>query len=52
MHELVSDNDLESSEDILHDSLAFLGGKPVVDDELICYGPLRLTVAPKVCTRR
>ncbi|KAF8889582.1 hypothetical protein BD779DRAFT_1519948 [Infundibulicybe gibba] len=37
----------EESEDILSDSLAFLGGKPVVEDEIISYGPLRLTVAPK-----
>ena len=39
-----------SSEDILNDALAFLGGEPVVestDDEGIRYGPLRLTVAAK-----
>jgi nicotinamide N-methyltransferase len=35
-------------EDILKDSLEFLGGKPVIDDEAIKYGPLVLTVAPKV----
>ncbi|KAL1672966.1 hypothetical protein EV122DRAFT_283428 [Schizophyllum commune] len=35
-----------SSEDILNDALAFLGGEPVVDstdDDGIRYGPLRLT---------
>lgn len=40
----------QSSEDILNDALSFLGGNPVVDDEVISYGPLRLTVAPKVGT--
>ena len=35
-------------EDILKDSLEFLGGKPVIDEEVIKYGPLALTVAPKV----
>lgn len=39
--------DLEN-EDILSDSLEFLGGKPVVDDTIIQYGPLVLTLAPKV----
>ncbi|RXW17445.1 hypothetical protein EST38_g8418 [Candolleomyces aberdarensis] len=34
-------------EDILKDSLEFLGGKPVIDEEVIKYGPLALTVAPK-----
>ncbi|EFI27055.1 hypothetical protein CC1G_15186 [Coprinopsis cinerea okayama7 len=34
-------------EDILGDSLEFLGGKPVIDDEVIRYGPLELTIAPK-----
>ena len=39
-----------SSEDILNDALAFLGGEPVIestDDDGIRYGPLRLTVAAK-----
>jgi len=39
--------DLEN-EDILSDSLEFLGGKPVIDDTTIQYGPLVLTLAPKV----
>jgi hypothetical protein len=38
----------ESNEDILNDSLAFLGGDPVVDDNVVTYGPLTLTIAPKV----
>ncbi|KAE9389449.1 hypothetical protein BT96DRAFT_890052 [Gymnopus androsaceus JB14] len=37
----------QSSEDILNDALSFLGGAPVIDDEIISYGPLKLTVAPK-----
>ncbi|KAF5369256.1 hypothetical protein D9758_002632 [Tetrapyrgos nigripes] len=37
----------EDIEDILSDSLSFLGGKPVVDQEIISYGPLRLSVAAK-----
>ena len=36
------------SEDILSDSLEFLGGKPVIDDSKILYGPLVLSLAPKV----
>ena len=36
------------NEDILSDSLAFLGGKPVIDDYEISYGPLVLSLAPKV----
>ncbi|PFH50601.1 hypothetical protein AMATHDRAFT_144739 [Amanita thiersii Skay4041] len=36
-----------SHDDILLDALAFLDGKPVVDNDLITYGPLTLTVAPK-----
>lgn len=36
------------SEDILSDALEFLGGKPVVDDSVIRYGALTLTLAPKV----
>ncbi|KAF4618678.1 hypothetical protein D9613_009855 [Agrocybe pediades] len=39
-----SDQDIE---DILSDSLEFLGGKPVIDDSIITYGPLVLTLAPK-----
>jgi len=39
--------DMEN-EDILSDSLEFLGGKPVIDDSNIRYGPLILTLAPKV----
>ncbi|KAF9528434.1 hypothetical protein CPB83DRAFT_854613 [Crepidotus variabilis] len=35
------------SEDILQDALEFLGGSPVIDDSVIRYGPLELTVAPK-----
>ncbi|KAG2008440.1 hypothetical protein CC2G_013872 [Coprinopsis cinerea AmutBmut pab1-1] len=38
-------------EDILGDSLEFLGGKPVIDDEVIRYGPLELTIAPKTLTK-
>ncbi|KAK7033632.1 hypothetical protein VNI00_012632 [Paramarasmius palmivorus] len=37
----------DNAEDILNDSLSFFGGKPVVDSDIISYGPLRLTVAPK-----
>ncbi|KAL0578874.1 hypothetical protein V5O48_003107 [Marasmius crinis-equi] len=37
----------DSAEDILNDSLSFFGGKPVVDRDIISYGPLQLTVAPK-----
>lgn len=36
------------NEDILSDSLEFLGGKPVIDDSRIIYGPLVLSLAPKV----
>ena len=36
------------NEDILSDSLEFLGGKPVVDDRKILYGPLVLLLPPKV----
>ncbi len=36
------------NEDILSDSLEFLGGKPVIDDSEIFYGPLVLSLAPKV----
>ncbi|KAG6856591.1 hypothetical protein H0H87_002797 [Tephrocybe sp. NHM501043] len=37
----------DDPEDILNESLAFLGGKPVVDDNIINYGPLSLQIAPK-----
>lgn len=37
----------ENSEDILADALGFLG-EPVINDEFVQYGRLRLTVAPKV----
>ena len=37
------------NEDILSDSLEFLGGEPVIDDSKILYGPLVLSLAPKVC---
>ncbi|KAF8068931.1 hypothetical protein FPV67DRAFT_1668980 [Lyophyllum atratum] len=40
-------NDDFSSEDILNDSLAFLGGQPVIDDSVVNYGPLSLRIAPK-----
>ena len=36
------------NEDILSDSLEFLGGEPVIDDSKILYGPLVLSLAPKV----
>ncbi|KAF8965043.1 hypothetical protein BDZ97DRAFT_1813351 [Flammula alnicola] len=35
------------NEDILSDALEFLGGKPVIDDSIVRYGPLVLTLAPK-----
>ncbi|KAJ3502405.1 hypothetical protein NLJ89_g8903 [Agrocybe chaxingu] len=35
------------SEDILSEALEFLGGKPIIDDTIIRYGPLVLTLAPK-----
>ncbi|KAF8174073.1 hypothetical protein BJ912DRAFT_1077728 [Pholiota molesta] len=38
------------NEDILSDALEFLGGKPVIDDTIIRYGPLQLTLAPKANT--
>jgi nicotinamide N-methyltransferase len=37
----------DNPEDILNDALALLGGNPVIQDEVIKYGPLELTVAPK-----
>lgn len=45
---ITKDDHEESNEDILKDSLAFLGGDPVVDDNSVTYGPLTLTIAPKV----
>lgn len=39
------------SEDIFSDSLEFLGGQPVTDDSKILYGPLVLSLAPKVCCK-
>lgn len=38
---------IENAEDILSESLEFLGGEQAVDDGQVCYGPLSLTVAPK-----
>ncbi|CAA7264284.1 unnamed protein product [Cyclocybe aegerita] len=35
------------TEDILSEALEFLGGKPIIDDTIIRYGPLVLTLAPK-----
>ena len=43
----MSTNELRS-EDILSDALEFLGGKPVVEDDTIRYGPLILTLPQKV----
>ncbi|KAG6917117.1 hypothetical protein DXG01_003783 [Tephrocybe rancida] len=37
----------DDPEDILNDSLAFLGGQPVIDDDIVRYGPLSLQIAPK-----
>ncbi|KAK0203661.1 hypothetical protein DFS33DRAFT_1333035 [Desarmillaria ectypa] len=37
----------ESYEDIFNDALSFIGESKILDDSEICYGPLRLTVAPK-----
>ena len=37
----------DKSEDILADALEFLG-ESVINNEYVQYGPLRLTVAPKV----
>jgi nicotinamide N-methyltransferase len=45
--EVMTTDKLEN-EDILSDSLEFLGGKPVIDDNRILYGPLVLSLAPKV----
>ncbi|KAJ7100018.1 hypothetical protein B0H15DRAFT_818392 [Mycena belliarum] len=40
-------NDQVDPEDILNDALSFLGGSKVVEDEIITYGELQLTVAAK-----
>ncbi|KAF7316112.1 hypothetical protein MIND_00129300 [Mycena indigotica] len=40
-------SDREDPADILSDSLEFLGGTKVVEDPVLTYGHLRLTVAPK-----
>ncbi|KAF9449837.1 hypothetical protein P691DRAFT_774421 [Macrolepiota fuliginosa MF-IS2] len=37
----------ENSEDILNDSLSFLGGTTALEDDTVKYGPLVLSVAPK-----
>ncbi|ESK90270.1 nicotinamide n-methyltransferase nnt1 [Moniliophthora roreri MCA 2997] len=37
----------DNVEDILNDSLSFFGGRPVIERDIITYGPLQLTVAPK-----
>lgn len=44
----MNESNVESAEDILSESLAFLGGEPVVDREIINYGPLTLGIAAKV----
>ncbi|KAJ4468764.1 hypothetical protein J3R30DRAFT_3304462 [Lentinula aciculospora] len=44
---MASNEQEHSSEDILNDALFFLGGKSVIEDEIISYGPVKLTVAPK-----
>ena len=41
-----------SEEDFLTDSAALLYGEAAPDDGTIRYGPLTLTVAPKVCFRQ
>ncbi|KNZ78300.1 Putative nicotinamide N-methyltransferase, partial [Termitomyces sp. J132] len=40
----------DDPEDILNDSLAFLGGQPVIDDSFVYYGPLTLQIAQKANT--
>jgi len=40
--------ELEDAEDILNESLAFLGGEPVLDNDVVHYGQIRLRIAPKV----
>ncbi|RDB29774.1 Protein N-methyltransferase NNT1 [Hypsizygus marmoreus] len=44
---MVPTQDLENSEDILNEALAFLGGEPVVDNDVVNYGPLTLRIAAK-----
>ena len=44
---MTTSNELEN-EDILSDSLEFLGRKPVIDDSKIVYGLLVLSLAPEV----
>ena len=39
---------LEDVEDILNKSLAFLGSEPVIDNDVVHYGQIRLRIAPKV----
>lgn len=41
--------DPESSENILNDALSFFGGPTAPESDSVQYGPLILTVAPKVC---
>ena len=41
-------SEMAEPEDILNDALSFIGEEQVIDSEIL-YGPLRLTVAPKVC---
>ncbi|KAF5379052.1 hypothetical protein D9615_005990 [Tricholomella constricta] len=41
------DDDHRDAEDILSESLAFLGGQPVIDDNVVTYGPLSLQIASK-----
>lgn len=38
----------DDSEVILNESLAFLGEQPVIDDNIVHYGPLTLQIAQKV----
>lgn len=45
-------NQFENVEDILSESLEFLGGEQVVDDGRFNYGPLSLTVPPKASIMR
>jgi hypothetical protein len=42
------DSGQEDPADILNDALEFLGGSRAVEDEIIKYGDLQLTVAAKV----
>jgi len=38
---------MENVEDVFNDALTLLGGKPVPDVEVVAYGPLKVTLAPK-----